>query len=476
MRKLLAVFVFIVCGLVVSQSLQAQFVIPNYQFVDLGTLGGNYSQPYGVNNSRQVVGVANTSDGNGHPFIYQNGQMTNLDDLYSNQPSLGTPVAINNVGQIVGTLTLLSSNIVISLPKVFTTMPGSTSTLGISDDGIVIGKYNRPMVFGICYWSGDYSSVTSLPFGRVLSAAVNNNDVIAMGQGGPAHNLILFTNDDQNFTYVLTSVPTVKSVNVHNVVVGSLSGSSAFIFDNGQLSLLPGGSVANAINVNGHAVGTDGASAVFWYGPPTNMTVVSLQSFVPIGYSFIEAVGINDEGDIIGYGTLPNGDIHAFMLVPDTVDLPDPPIVVVSPSIQNVGIGSTVNLKVQASGYPPLTYQWYFGTNSLQGETNTSLNIVNADEPQSGEYKVVVTNPGGSTTSAVVIVNVLPVLGITTVPAISITGDVGRSYQLQYIPSIGPTNNWNDVATILITNSPQFYPDYSAIGQPLRFYRVVEIP
>ena len=38
-----------------------------------------------------------------------------------------------------------------------------------------------------------------------------------------------------------------------------------------------------------------------------------------------------------------------------------------------------------------------------------------------------------------------------------------------------PANHWNVLATVTITNQPQFYLDISAIGQPKRFYRLTQI-
>lgn len=38
-----------------------------------------------------------------------------------------------------------------------------------------------------------------------------------------------------------------------------------------------------------------------------------------------------------------------------------------------------------------------------------------------------------------------------------------------------PENHWNALITVAITNQPQFYIDNSAIGQPQRFYRLVQV-
>ena len=45
---------------------------------DLGTLGGLESFAYRINDSGQVVGVADTSSGVEHAFLYSNGTMNDL--------------------------------------------------------------------------------------------------------------------------------------------------------------------------------------------------------------------------------------------------------------------------------------------------------------------------------------------------------------------------------------------------------------
>jgi hypothetical protein len=60
------------------------------------------------------------------------------------------------------------------------------------------------------------------------------------------------------------------------------------------------------------------------------------------------------------------------------------------------------------------------------------------------------------------------------VPAISLFGLPGANYRLEYVTASVPTNAWTLLALITITNNPQLYFDVSAIGQPARFYRLVE--
>jgi probable HAF family extracellular repeat protein len=82
----------------VLPALQADIL---YSVTDLGTLGGPYTEGFGLNNTGQVTGHSSTSDGAQHAFLYSNGQMTDLGTLGdSNSYSFG--VSINNAGQVTG--------------------------------------------------------------------------------------------------------------------------------------------------------------------------------------------------------------------------------------------------------------------------------------------------------------------------------------------------------------------------------------
>jgi titin len=74
--------------------------------IDLGTFGGSGSTATAINDSGQVVGTATDSKEVDHPFLWQNGVMTDLSTLLP--PGSGWsyasmyPYGINNHGQIVG--------------------------------------------------------------------------------------------------------------------------------------------------------------------------------------------------------------------------------------------------------------------------------------------------------------------------------------------------------------------------------------
>jgi probable HAF family extracellular repeat protein len=54
---------------------------PRYTVTDLGTLGGNESFAYGINNSGVISGYAGLANGDRHPFLWRNGKMTDLGGL-----------------------------------------------------------------------------------------------------------------------------------------------------------------------------------------------------------------------------------------------------------------------------------------------------------------------------------------------------------------------------------------------------------
>jgi probable HAF family extracellular repeat protein len=69
-----------------------------YAVTNLGTLGGSNSYAFGINETGQVVGEAETSSGNSHAFLWKDGAMTDLDSLNSGD---SFAIDINNRGQVL---------------------------------------------------------------------------------------------------------------------------------------------------------------------------------------------------------------------------------------------------------------------------------------------------------------------------------------------------------------------------------------
>ena len=71
-----------------------------YQVIDLGTLGGDHSAAFGVNDLGWVVGSAQDADGRLQAFVWRDGAMAGLGFLPGGTSSVAT--AINNHGEIAG--------------------------------------------------------------------------------------------------------------------------------------------------------------------------------------------------------------------------------------------------------------------------------------------------------------------------------------------------------------------------------------
>jgi hypothetical protein len=76
-----------------------------------------------------------------------------------------------------------------------------------------------------------------------------------------------------------------------------------------------------------------------------------------------------------------------------------PPMITSEPTNQTVTVGATASFIVGASGSPVLTYQWYNGSGSITGATNSTLTLSNVQLSATDSYYVTVSNPYGSTNS-----------------------------------------------------------------------------
>jgi len=83
-----------------------------------------------------------------------------------------------------------------------------------------------------------------------------------------------------------------------------------------------------------------------------------------------------------------------------------PPVITTNPQSIYVGTGGTAVFNVGASGTAPLAYQWYFNDGPVAGGSSALLTLTNVQPFQAGPYYAVVSNPYGSATSQVAILDV----------------------------------------------------------------------
>jgi hypothetical protein len=154
------------------------------------------------------------------------------------------------------------------------------------------------------------------------------------------------------------------------------------------------------------------------------------------------------------------------------INLPGAPTILKQPQSQTAESGATVNIILDASGYPAATCFWFFNeTNLLAYTTNGRLELSNCDYSQSGVYTVVVSNAYGAVTSAPVMLNVIPSVERRPVPGVKVMGEIGSSLNVEYAGSLTPNPNWLPLDVVNLTNPPQFCVDATLPLAPQRFYR-----
>lgn len=93
-----------------------------------------------------------------------------------------------------------------------------------------------------------------------------------------------------------------------------------------------------------------------------------------------------------------------------------PPQITGQPTNVVATVGGSAGFTVTATGGVPLSYQWRFGGADLPGATTPTYTIPAIAPANAGNYAVVVSNPGGSVTSAVATLTVVSAPVITTQP------------------------------------------------------------
>jgi LEA14-like dessication related protein len=86
-----------------------------------------------------------------------------------------------------------------------------------------------------------------------------------------------------------------------------------------------------------------------------------------------------------------------------------PPAITTHPSAQTVSVGQTASFSVVATGSAPLSYQWQKNDVNISGATDSLYTTHTTIVPDSGsEYRVLVMNSEGSTTSIAATLTITP--------------------------------------------------------------------
>ena len=339
------------------------FIISNSAFayrdvIDLGTLGGGYySYAYSLNDSGQIVGMADSSSGS-YACIFDSTGRGNNKNLKSLGGSYSEAYSINKSGQTVGMATLSGGGYYHACLFDSTGQGNNKNLGGLGGNGSMANAINNSGT--IVGWAQNSSNQMRACLFDPTGGGANKG----LGDGGAASinsaGWIVGTSYDHACIFDSTgngankdlgsisgySYSWASSINNSNCIIGSVYNKGyndfgveiefqqACIFDstgggaNISLGTLSGYSYCSAefINDNSQIVGvaynTSGQTAACLFDPTGNGSNINLNTLInpKSGWILLDACSINNDGLIVGYG-VHGTSIHAFLLTPEPATL-----------------------------------------------------------------------------------------------------------------------------------------------------------
>jgi hypothetical protein len=144
-----------------------------------------------------------------------------------------------------------------------------------------------------------------------------------------------------------------------------------------------------------------------------------------------------------------------------TVQDQTPPVIWIQPQSQTSTAGTGAGFSAAASACTPLAWQWFFNNTALTAATNSALTLTNVNAASAGNYFVVATAGGGSSTSAVAMLTVD--LLASSVTLASSANPSGFKDNLIFTAGVTPTNATGTVQ--FFTNGEAFDSAVLVAGQ-----------
>ncbi|MGD9213126.1 MAG: DUF3466 family protein, partial [Desulfobacteraceae bacterium] len=356
MKKILYIIFFTIqCLIFAVYSL----ALESYTITNLGHLGANRSNAFGINNSGVIVGQSYTSSPNmppRHAFIWQNGNMADLGTLEGllsstaydvNDHGVVVGVAVGGDGSSENTPVRWENNQIMEL-NIPSGLAGEA--MAVNNNRIIVGYIfdpnSMPKVNQAVIWENE--NMTELPTstgstfsralglnesGMIVGTEIVKEDITEPGQG--EYRAVMWKNGNLIDLGIPNSV--ANDINDLGVVVGQqieyygdeTSSNHAFLYKDGKLVDLrisnEKGSQAMAINNLNQVVGisTDenyDLHAVLWQDD----TYYYLDDLIPDDSQWdylFWAHDINDNGQIVGEG-IPLGETNELAFIMDHIFAP----------------------------------------------------------------------------------------------------------------------------------------------------------
>jgi len=176
-----------------------------------------------------------------------------------------------------------------------------------------------------------------------------------------------------------------------------------------------------------------------------------------------------------GYGTV----YKNLSIVIEASGLP-PEINSIKPESISIYEKQNASFSVEATGTPPLTYQWMFKGIELVGENANTINLTNVKEVQAGIYSVKIENQFGNLTSPDFLLNVkllAPAPQFTSISKLnglvnlSLNTVRGRIYKIESTKSLSKPN-WT-VERTLTGNGLNEMVRINDFGSIQKYFRII---
>ena len=293
---------------------ESAWISDGSSLTSLGTLGGTTSQARDINDSDEVVGLSDTAGGVSHAFIWDSGSgMQDLGTVAGRSDS--EAAAINDDGEVAGTVLNISSEPMGWLAFLYVPIAAHTLSAGMNSLGTL---------------GGEASVATDVnDSGQVVGGAMNASDQMRpfLWEDGSMSDLGTLGGNNKEIIH------RAEAVNSSGEVVGlsyTAAGdphaflwlpSAAYGLSAGMndLGVLTGGDTSWALGINddGYVVGmstvTGGDTHAFLWA---DGTMHDLNDLIDggSGWTLEWATDINADGEITGWGTNPSSDTRAFLL------------------------------------------------------------------------------------------------------------------------------------------------------------------
>lgn len=313
-----------------------------YTVTNIGTLGGNESVALSINDLGEVVGYSKTADGEVHAFRYFRDALFDLSTLGGKESYAHM---ITNSGILLGESKTSNGTLRPFLgtpnsplfnlggdPHLFSSARGANNIGHVVGFRLVTDEHGQLQKRAYLYTT--HRTIDLGTFGGKQSDAIAINDAgevvghfYTQYHDGPRRAVLYHAGKAVEIGTFGGNSSSGVAINTSGQVVGyaELAGGEprAFLFAHGKmknLGTLPGGtqSFAYGIDDRGRIVGasdaTDSPLRAFVY---IDGVMQDLNKLIPTdsGWLLTEAKGINESGQIVGYGFL-NGELRAFLLTP----------------------------------------------------------------------------------------------------------------------------------------------------------------